>query len=120
MINTNRIVPVQNIDLLTLYNMVLNAAGTTINAIAPSGELGYFTASAGNKICNEPVIELNITAASGTVYFVADHNFKAIKVNGTAVTPVSGTVIADGVTLMSATISSGDVTVAAITPGVPA
>lgn len=119
MINKNRIVPVVNIDLLTLYNMILNAAGTPISAIAPSGDMGHFTASAGNKICNEPVVSLNITAASGVVYFVAAHDFEAIKVNGTAVTP-TGTVVKDGCTLMSATISDGAVTVAAVTPGVPA
>lgn len=118
-INTNRIVPVTDLDLLTIYNMILNATGTTIAAIAPSGDMGHFTASAGNKLCNEPVVTLNITAASGVVYFVAAHDFEAIKVNGTAVTP-TGTVITDGCTLMSATISDGAVTVAAVTPGVPA
>lgn len=120
MINTNRIVPVVDIDLLTLYNMILNAAGTTISAIAASDQDGNFTASAGNKLCNEPAKSINITAASGTVYFVARHDWEGFKINGTAADPASGTVIADGATLMSATISSGDITVAAVTPGVPA
>ena len=120
MINANRIVPVQDIDLLTLYNMILNATGTTISAIAASDEDGNFTAAAGNKLCNEPAKSINITAASGTVYFVARHDWEGFKVNGTATAPASGTVVKDGCTLQSATISSGDITVAAVTPGVPA
>ena len=120
MINANRIIPVQDIDLLTLYNMILNATGTTITAIAASDEDGNFTAAAGNKLCNEPAKSINTTAASGTVYFVARHDWDGFKINGTAAVPVSGTVVKDGCTLLSATISSGDITVAAITPGVPA
>ena len=119
-VNTNRIVPVVDIDLITLYNMILNAAGTTITAIAADDDIGSFTVSAANKICNEPATTIDVTVASGSFYFVAAHDFKEITVNGTAVTTLGADIVPDGVTLYSGTISSGDVTIALVTPGEPA
>lgn len=119
-INTNRIVPITDIDWLTVCNMILNAAGTTITAIAADDDIGSFTVSAANKLCNEPATTIDVTVASGTFYFVAAHDFKGITVNGTAVTTLGTAIKPDGVTLYSGTISSGDVTIAAVTPGEPA
>lgn len=119
-INKNRIVPVTDIDLITLYNMILNATGTTVTAIAPGADLGHFTVAAANKICNEPAVDVNVTASSGAFYFVAAHDFAGLKVNGTAVTPSGATIVPDGVTLYKGTISSGAITIALVTPGVPA
>ena len=115
-VNKDRIVPVTDIDLITLYNMILNATGTTMTAIAADDDKGSFTVSAGNKICNEPATTINITAASGNFFFVAAHDF--VGLTGKTVAGVD--VVPDGVTLYKVAISSGTATVSLMTPGVPA
>ena len=115
MINNKRIVPIDKLDLLTAYNMILNAAGTAITAIAADTEDGAFTVDTANTFCNEPAVSIKVTAESGNFYFVPAHTFEGM----TGVT-VSGTIVADGKTLYKGAISSGTVTVTPVTPGVPA
>ena len=73
MINTNKIVPVTNVDLLTLYSLVMASGG-----ISGDGNGNFeITEEGTTATCNEPVktINLDVTAsslASATVYFVAD------------------------------------------------
>lgn len=117
MINTDRIVPVQKTDLLTLYGIILTIAGTSVTAaeaIAP----GVFEieSASGALIANEPVETLDFASgvSSATIYFVPAYNYSGFTINGTAVTTSGATVIPDGRTLYTATLSSGAITIAKI------
>ena len=124
MINNDRIVPVQKIDLLTLFGTILKLAGTSYGVLAASDVLGAFSVTgsgaAGNKLANQPVKTLDFASGvtSGTVYFVAAYDYAGITVAGSAATIADGsaTVNPDGVTLYSAALSSGEVTITAISP----
>lgn len=126
MINNDRIVPVQKIDFLSLIGTVMALIGTSYNVLESSDVEGDFsvtgTGSAGNFLCNQPVKSLDFpTAVTGaTVYFVPAFDYTEITKNDVAVTPTSGSddVVADGISLYKAVLSSGNVTVTAITPSI--
>lgn len=118
MINADRIVPVTQVDLLTLYGNIMKLAGTTVaaaEAVAPGEFELTGSGDIGNKIANEPVkscdFKSGVTAA--VLYFIPAYDFEGFKVAGTAVT-ASGTMSADGRTLYTATLSSSTVTVAKV------
>lgn len=117
MINEKRIVPVTKVDLLTLYGNIMKLAGTTVGDVQAS-EPGVFVVSSGsgNKIAAEPVKSFDFAygVSSMTVYFVPAFDYEGFKVQGTAVTTLGATVAADGATLYTATLSSGDVTIAKV------
>ena len=119
MINTNRVVSVTKVDLLTLYGNIMKLAGTTVAAV-DAGAPGVFVVSSGsgNKITSEPVKSLDFGAdvSSMVVYFIPAYDYEGFKIAGTAVTPAAGSVEvdADSVTLYTATLSSGDVTIAKV------
>lgn len=126
MVNDDRIVPIQKIDFLSMIGTVLKIANVSTTVLAGSTE-GDFTVtgsgSVGNVLANQPVKSLNYASGvtSATVYFVAAYDFDAIKVNGAAATIAdAGLALADvkkdGITLYSAALSSGEVTISAITP----
>ena len=121
MINNDRVVPIQKIDRLSLVGEILKIANVSFTKLAASDIDGDFTVtgsgSVGNLLANQPVLTLDFASGvtAAVVYFVADAGFAGFKVAGTAVTP-TGTVVADGVTLMTATLSGGGVTVASVTP----
>lgn len=112
MINTERIVPVTQIDLISLYGLILklsqSTAPTALNATTVNGQ--FTVAEAGTYIASEPVQTLDFTAASGTVYFVPAYDYSGFTVNGAAVTP-TGDVLADARTLYKAVLGSGNVTI---------
>ena len=118
MINKDRIVPVTQVDLITLYGNVMKLAGTTVTA-AEAVTPGKFdltgSGDIGNKLAAEPVkscdFKSGVTAA--VLYFIPAYDFEGFKVAGTAVTP-SGTMAADGRTLYTATLATGAVTVAKV------
>ena len=125
MINNDRLVPVQKIDLISLFGTILGLIGTSYNVLVASDIEGTFavktSGAAGNLLVNQPVKTLdfgeNVTTA--TVYFVAAYNFAGFTVNGAAATIASGsvTVQPDGVTLYKAAKASGGaVTISAVTP----
>lgn len=124
MINNDRIVPVQKIDFLSLIGTVLALHGTEYAVLAASDVEGTFevtgSGAAGNKLANQPVKTLDFASGvtGGTVYFVADYGYKGITVAGSAATIAEGSadVKADGITLYKAVLSSGSVTITAITP----
>jgi hypothetical protein len=113
MINTERIVPVTQIDLISLYGLILKLSQSTApTALEVTTGSGQFTvADAGTYIANEPVMGLNFTATSGTVYFVPAYNYSGFAVNGTAVTTAGDAVLADDRTLYKAVLGSGTVTI---------
>lgn len=121
MINTNRVVPVQKTDLLSLIGTVLGLIGTSYTVLAATTIEGAFSVtgsgSAGNFLANQPVQTLDFPSGvtGATVYFVAAYDFAGFTIAGAAATP-TGTVQPDGVTLYKAVLSSGAITVTAVTP----
>lgn len=124
MVNHDRIVPITKVDLLTLIGTILGLNGTSYTVLKASTVEGAYsvtgTGDAGNKLADQPVQSLDfaegVTAA--VVYFVAAYDYAGISVAGTAVTPTGATVKADGKTLYKAALSSGTVTVTAVSPDV--
>ena len=116
MINSNRIVPVQKTDLLSLYGTVLNLIGTSYTVLQSTDVEGNFavTASgaAGNKLANQPVKTLDFTSGttSGTVYFIPAYDFEGFKIAGVAAT-ATGDVEADGATLYKVVLADAALTV---------
>ena len=116
MINTDRIVPVQKTDLLTLYGNVLKIASVSVTALVSTG-IGEFEqdTNSATVIANEPVKSLNfgsnVTAA--TVYFIPDADYQGFTRTGATLT-VTGEVDADGVTLYTATLSTNALTIAKV------
>ena len=126
MINTNRIVPIVKTDLLSIYGAMLTIAGISYGVLKSSDILGSFvvtgSGAAGSFLCDQPVKRLDIPAAvtGCTVYFVAGYDFGGLTVAGAAPTFVDGytndTILSDCATLFKAVLSSGTVTVTAVTP----
>lgn len=121
MINTERIVPIQKTDLLSLIGTVLGLIGTSYNVLETTDIEGDFsvtgTGAAGNLLANQPVRTLDFAdgVTAGTVYFVAAYDFVGFTLAGVDTT-YTGTVNPDGVTLYKAVLADGAVTVTAITP----
>ena len=119
MINSNRIVPVTRTDLLSLLGTMMKLAGTTVSAVEAS-DIGRFSVTGsgdvGNKIANEPVKSLNIASGvtAAVIYFIADDDYEGFSINGVAEATEGVDVDPDGVTLYSATLSSGDITIAKV------
>ena len=122
MINTDRIVPVQATDLISLYGLILlqdsnNSGLTALDA----DEIGEFQIKSGSAplIADEPakVIDIDATASSVsacTVYFVPAYDYKGFTVDGSAVVTAGATVNADGRTLYKASLSSSTITIAKV------
>lgn len=123
MINTNRIVPVQETDLITLYSVILKQDTTnnsTLAKLAASTDDGAFQVKSGSAplLATEParVIDIDATASSVsacTVYFVPAYDFEGFTIDGAKVTP-TGTVSADGNTLYKAVLATGAITVSKV------
>ena len=126
MVNKDRIVPVMAIDRISLIGEVMTLAGTSYTVIGADNIEGDFSVtgsgSVGNKLCNQLAksIDFKTGVTAGVAYFIPGFNFAGFKIAGVAATPTSGTVVADGSTLHTATLGSGNITVAQVTPGVPA
>ena len=117
MINTQKIVPIQRTDLLTLLGTVLNIAN--ISAEKLTGVNGKYEVKTNSKvyIADAPVKSLDIDATASsvtatTVYFVAAYDFAGVTKDGTAVT--STAVVPDASTLCKAVLDSGTVTVSKV------
>lgn len=130
MINNDRIVPITRIDLLSLIGTVLALGGTSYTVLPSLDVEGDFdltgSGAAGNKLCAQPVKTLNFHTGvtSGTVYFVAAHDFAGITYHEGQATFNSSNldnedVVGDAATLYKAVLSSGTITLTAVTP-VPA
>ena len=118
MINDKRIVPVTQVDLLTLYGNIMKLAGTSVaavEAVTPGVFEVTGSGSIGNKLAAEPVkscdFKTGVTAA--VLYFIPAYDFEGFKVAGSAVTP-TGDMEADGRTLYTATLATGAVTIAKV------
>lgn len=126
MINNDRIVPIQKMDLLSMIGTILTLGNTSYNVLAASDVEGDFSVTgsgaAGTFLANQPVKTLDFASGvtSGTVYFVAAYDFAGFTVAGADATMNTGSVDVnpDGVTLYKAVLGSSKVTVTAITPSV--
>ena len=125
MINKDRIVPIQKIDLLSLIGTILNLAGTSYTGLAADNIDGDFTVPNNDQdeyLANQPVKTLNFPNAENenTVYFVAAYDYEGIKVAGAEATIAEGSVTVknDAATLYKAVLASGSVTITAVTPEV--
>lgn len=112
MVNTNRIVPIEKIDLISMYGLILlqASANSSMTVLESSTVDGQYSCGTGIKLADQPVKSCDFTGASGTLYFVPDYAYEGFTKSGAAVT-VSGTVVPDGVTLYKAVLSSGTVTI---------
>lgn len=123
MINSDRIVPVSAVDLISLYGLILKMDTTNNSTLAKLDALnieGDFKVTSGSAplLASQPAksIDIDATASSVsvcTVYFVPAYDFAGFTIDGTAVTP-TGTVSADGSTLYKAALSSGAITVSKV------
>lgn len=125
MINNDRIVPIQSMDFLSMIGTILAINGTSYTVVASTDVQGTFeitgTGDVGNVLANQPVQTMDFASGvtAGVVYFVPDYNFSGISINGTAVDLSAVTIDADGISLYTATLAAGAVTVAKITPDAP-
>jgi hypothetical protein len=123
MVNKDFIIPVQKTDLLSLYGTVLTIANVSfaIAAASVEGDVDITgTGAAGNFLANGPVksIDFKSGVTGGTVYFIPAYDYAGIKVAGAAATMASESVEVDAanVGLYKAVLSSGEVTISAVTP----
>ena len=127
MVNKDRVVPVQNVDFLSLIGTVLTLIGTSYSVLESPDVEGNFvsaaTGSVGNVLCNQPVKSLALAAGatSATVYFVCDYDFQGIKVGTSDATLASASLsyaalAKDGITLYKAVLATGEITISAVTP----
>ena len=113
MINTNRIVPVERVDLLSLYGLILkqDSNNSSMAALQASTIDGDFSCGTGIHLAAQPVKTCDFTGASGTLYFVADYAYEGFTKSGAAVTMAGATVNPDACTLYKAALSSNTVTI---------
>lgn len=119
MINTERIVPVTAVDLISLYGLILtmNSNNSSLAALdaANPGQFEVAATAGSLLIADEPVETLDFASGytSGTVYFVPAYNYSGFTINGVAEEPADGSddVNPDGRTLYKAVLASGDITI---------
>lgn len=119
MINSNRIVPVSALDLISLYGLILKQDTTNNSSLAKldaSDDKGDFDVKSASTplLASEPVATLDIDAtassiSAATIYFVPAYDFKGFTIDGAAATS-TGTVDADGRTLYKAVLATGAIT----------
>lgn len=119
MINPNRIVPSQVIDLISLYGLILlqNDDNSGLAALPETNpeQFNVTTSSGSVLLAAAPVQSLNIASgvSAVTVYFVPSYNYEGFTVNGAAATIANNNVVVnpDGRTLYKAVLSSGTITI---------
>lgn len=122
MINTNRIVPVTKVDLISLYGLILlQASGNSSLAKLASNDVeGDFTIKTNNGvlIADQPVKSVDIDAttssvSAATLFFVPAFDYEGFTVDGAAATIADNdvTVNPDGHTLYKAVFGSSTVTI---------
>lgn len=117
MINTNRVVPIEVIDYLSLIGVIMKLQGTTVAAAeAVSPAVFKLTSGSGNILAAEPVKSLDFGEAvtSAVVYFIPAYDYEGFSIAGTKAETAGAEVEADGRTLYTATLSSGSITIAKV------
>lgn len=121
MINTDRVVPIMKMDLLTMFGTILGLIGTNYDVLEATTIEGAFSVTgsgaAGTFLANQPVQSLDFAdgVTGATVYFVAAFDYAGMTIDEVATTP-TGSVNPDGVTLYKAVLADGAVTITAVSP----
>lgn len=120
MVNKDRIVPVEKIDLLSLYGTILKFGDVSYDLAESTDVKGTFILEAnGTYLANQPVKSLDFgEATAAMVYLVAAYDFEGFKVAGSAVEAEGDEIKADGATLYEVELADSAVTVTAVTPSV--
>lgn len=120
MINTDRIVPITAIDLISMYGLILKVGGVSVTAKdaiqQTDGQFTITNSDNGNEfICSEPVKSVSAETGTGgyTMYFVPAYDYSGF-IFGSPNTVTGDTVIADGRTLYKAVQSNNTVTISKI------
>lgn len=120
MINKDRIVPIQAVDLISMYGLILlqangNSSLVALDSASVDGEFEVASSAGSLLIADEPVKSLDFASgySAGTVYFVPAYDYAGFSIDGSAVTPTvpEEGILADGRTLYKAVLSSGAVTI---------
>lgn len=114
MINKDRIVPVMATDLISLYGVILSAAGTTLTVVNAENPAQFeITGASGDLIASEPIQTCDFASgvSTATLYFVPAYNFAGFTVNGAAVEPTGVDIQTDGRSLYKASLASGAITI---------
>ena len=122
MINNDRIVPVTQTDLLSLYGLILkqNSSFSALAKLAADTVDGEFQVKTNSAvlIADQPVKTVDIDATTSsvsgcTVFFVADYDYVGFTIDGAAEEPAAGSddVVPDSKTLYKAVLSSGNITI---------
>lgn len=116
MINNDRIVPIQAVDLISMYGLILlqDSANAGLAAVDSGTVEGDFEIKAAETplIADEPVKTVDFAegVSTATLYFVPAYDYAGFTVEGAAVT-ATGDVEADGKTLYKAVLAEGAVTI---------
>lgn len=114
MINKNRIVPIQAVDLISMYGLILQQSVSTLAKVSAETVDGQFKISeaATPLIADEPVKSVDFASgvSTATLYFVPAYDYVGFTINGAAVVP-TGDVEADGRSLYKAALASGAITI---------
>ena len=114
MINTDRIVPIQKIDLISMYGLILKQSSATLAKVSASDVEGDFEIESASTplIADEPVKTVDFASgvSTATLYFVPAFDYAGFTKNGASIT-VTGDVVADGYTLYQASLASNAVTI---------
>lgn len=121
MINTDRIVPVQATDLLTLYGVILaqDSNNSGLEALAADA-IGEFAVATNSKkyLAAEPVkaVVFGSSITACTLYFVAGYDYAGFTKTGATltITEPTGGVKKDGATLYKAVLSTNALTITKI------
>ncbi len=116
MINKDRVVSVTAIDLLSLFGVILKAAGITLDVLETKTVDGDFVIEenpTNTLLASEPLRSLDFagTTDAAVVYFVPTYDYEGFKIAGAAVEATGDEVVADHANLYKATLATGAVTI---------
>ena len=123
MINSDRIVPITAVDLISMYGLILKQDTTNNSGLVKLAAIdteGDFVVTSGSypMIANEPVKSCDIDATASsvsacTVYFVPAYDYEGFTVDGAAATIANNGVVVDGDgrTLYKAALATGTITI---------
>lgn len=117
MINTERIVPIQKVDLISMYGLILQQNTDTLAAVDAEDPEGNFeiTEATAPMIASEPIstCDFSTDVTSATLYFVPAYDYAGFTIDGAAATVAENdvTVNPDGRTLYKAVLADSEITI---------
>ena len=119
MINSDRIVPIMKVDLISMYGLILtmNSSNAGLTAVDANNALGEFEIAEADSplIASEPVTSCDFgeDVSAATLYFVPSYDYTGFTANGAPIT-ATGDVTPDGFTLYKAVLADSAVTITQI------